>query len=248
MPVKDVMSNMPFAGTVADSLELMQKVWGAAGMPSATGMAKFAAGLPQALPQMIAPTLDVDELDKRIADLRAVESWLALNQQMLRTTIQTLEVQRNTIATLKSFGGSMLAAMPMGGPERRTARAASGPERRARIDPFGGAAPAATAGAGPEPQPVPASAPMAPTAGTGKRTGASQRARARSAPAANALPMNPALWWNSLQDQFTRVAAAAASTPDKPRAAASSPAAATSAAPAPGRRASKARPAARKRG
>jgi hypothetical protein len=53
---------------------------------------------------MIAPTLDVEELDKRIADLRAVEHWLNLNAGMLRTTIQSLEVQRNTIATLRSFG------------------------------------------------------------------------------------------------------------------------------------------------
>jgi hypothetical protein len=60
---------------------------------------------------MIAPTLDVEEIDKRIADLRAVEQWLNLNVNMLRTAIQSLEVQRNTIATLRSFGGAMMTTM-----------------------------------------------------------------------------------------------------------------------------------------
>ena len=43
------------------------------------------------------PTLSVEELDKRIADLRAVEQWLALNQGMLRNTIQGLEIQRGAL-------------------------------------------------------------------------------------------------------------------------------------------------------
>ena len=67
------------------------------------------AGMPQRVPGMLAPTVDVDELDKRIADLRAVQQWLELNAAMLRTTIQTLEVQRATIATLKGISGAMLA-------------------------------------------------------------------------------------------------------------------------------------------
>ncbi len=101
-------SRIPFAANLAESFDLMRKFWGAAGMPGAAGVAQFAQGLPQALPSMITPTFDVAELDKRIADLRAVEQWLNLNTNMLRATIQTLEVQRNTIATLKSFGSAML--------------------------------------------------------------------------------------------------------------------------------------------
>ncbi len=71
----------------------------------------MAMRLPQQLPSMVAPTFDVNELDKRIADLRAVEQWLELNSSMLRTTIQTLEVQRATIATLKGISGAMLAPL-----------------------------------------------------------------------------------------------------------------------------------------
>ena len=70
----------------------------------------MAARIPQQLPNMFAPTLDVNELEKRIADLRAVEQWLELNASILRTTIQSLEVQRATIATLKGISGAMLAS------------------------------------------------------------------------------------------------------------------------------------------
>jgi hypothetical protein len=53
---------------------------------------------------------DLKELDKRIAELKAVEQWLNLNLSLLRTTIQTLEVQRGTIAAIQSFGESMARA------------------------------------------------------------------------------------------------------------------------------------------
>lgn len=56
------------------------------------------------LPANLAPTMDVDELDKRIADLRAVEQWLNVNLSMLRGTIQGLEVQRGTLAAVQAFG------------------------------------------------------------------------------------------------------------------------------------------------
>lgn len=58
-----------------------------------------------AMPGMVAPTFDTGELDKRIADLKAVEGWLQMNLGMLQTTIQGLEMQRSTLA-------AMHAAMP----------------------------------------------------------------------------------------------------------------------------------------
>jgi hypothetical protein len=175
-------SSIPFAGTVGDSLELMKKVWGMAGLPSvpgATQAAQFVAGLPSALPSMITPTMDVAELDKRIADLRAVEQWLNLNMQMLRTTIQTLEVQRNTIATLKSMGGALL-----------------GPMRSGKGD--AAALPAQWAAA-----PMAAPPPGAPPA---RRKAASRKPQP---PTMTEAPLNPMAWWNTLQDQFGKVAAAA---------------------------------------
>jgi hypothetical protein len=54
----------------------------------------------------VTPTLDLKELDKRINNLRTVESWLKMNLNMLQLSIQGMEMQRNTIATMKSIGQS----------------------------------------------------------------------------------------------------------------------------------------------
>lgn len=57
----------------------------------------------------LAPTLDIQELDKRIGDLKAVEQWLLLNLNMLRGSIQALEVQRATVATLQAFSDAAMS-------------------------------------------------------------------------------------------------------------------------------------------
>ncbi len=53
---------------------------------------------------MMAPLTNIEELDKRVTDMRAVEHWLKLNLNMLQSAIQALEVQRATLATLRAFG------------------------------------------------------------------------------------------------------------------------------------------------
>lgn len=58
------------------------------------------------LPTPFTPTLSVEELDKRITDLRAVEQWLSLNQNMLRNTIQGLEIQRGTLNAVRTMSDS----------------------------------------------------------------------------------------------------------------------------------------------
>jgi hypothetical protein len=129
---------------------------------------------------MMVPTLDIDELDKRIGDLRAVEQWLALNASMLRASIQALEVQRNTIATLKSLSSAMMTAPPQAAPS-----------------------PA------PAPSAASASVPPAPPPAAQRRTRRAS-AGETPAPKPAEIPLNPAAWWGNLQDQFTRIAAAAA--------------------------------------
>jgi hypothetical protein len=141
------------------------------------------ATLAQSLPSMMVPTLDVGELDKRVADLRAVEQWLALNASMLRASIQALEVQRNTIATLKTLSGAMMMPPMMGGET---------------------AAPAAP--------PAAAAPPPAAQAPSPRRTRRPSPPGTRP-PNLAEMPMNPAAWWGTLQDQFTRIAAAAAGEP-----------------------------------
>lgn len=56
------------------------------------------------LPSMITPTLDCDELDKRISDLKVVEGWLSMNLSMLQVTIKSLEMQVATLRTVQSMG------------------------------------------------------------------------------------------------------------------------------------------------
>jgi hypothetical protein len=73
----------------------------------------LAKGASQSLPQMpniskwVAPTLNLDELEKRIGELKAVHFWLDQNSKALGATIQALEVQKMTLATLKGMNFNM---------------------------------------------------------------------------------------------------------------------------------------------
>ena len=55
----------------------------------------------------VAPTLNVEELDKRIQELKSVQFWLDQNATALKATIQALEVQKMTLATLKGMNFNM---------------------------------------------------------------------------------------------------------------------------------------------
>lgn len=74
-----------------DPMEFLKSLWGNTGMP---------------LPGLVTPTLDTNELDKRIADLKAVEGWLKTNLGMLQMTIQGLEMQRATLSALQAISQS----------------------------------------------------------------------------------------------------------------------------------------------
>jgi hypothetical protein len=73
----------------------------------------LAKGASQSLPQMpnlsswVAPTLNLEELEKRIGELKAVHFWLDQNSKALGATIQALEVQKMTLATLKGMNFNM---------------------------------------------------------------------------------------------------------------------------------------------
>jgi hypothetical protein len=47
--------------------------------------------------------MNVEELEKRIAELKAVHFWLDQNSKALGATVQALEVQKMTLATLKGM-------------------------------------------------------------------------------------------------------------------------------------------------
>ena len=75
------MPNIPGAAVMTDTLDFVKNLWGSMGVP---GMA---------IPGITAPTLSIEELDKKINDLKAVEAWLNLNMTMLRGTIQAYRIQ-----------------------------------------------------------------------------------------------------------------------------------------------------------
>lgn len=65
----------------------------------------------------------VPELDKRISELKTVEQWLTLNLNLLRVTIQGMEVQRGTLAAIESFSSSFSQAPPAGSAQTDSSRA-----------------------------------------------------------------------------------------------------------------------------
>ena len=87
------MGGLPGAGAMNDTLEFVRNMWGA-----------------MKIPGMSMPSMSPDDINKQIADLKAVESWLQMNMSMLRTTIQTLEVQSATLSAIQTMGQSFSQA------------------------------------------------------------------------------------------------------------------------------------------
>lgn len=158
------MPNIPGIGAMTDTLDFVKNLWGGMSVP---GMG---------IPGMIMPTLSVEEINKQISDLKAVESWLTLNMNMLRSTIQALEVQSATISTLQSMSATLSAAVKPN-PARKTTSESPSPVR-----------------AEPPPEPPKSTS----SADSTPKTGAT----ASDASASAAQLGNPAIWWNMLQDQF----------------------------------------------
>lgn len=74
-----------------DPLEFIKNMWGNMGFT---------------LPGMVTPTLDTNEIDKRIAELKSVEGWLKTNLGLLQMTIHGLEMQRTTLAAMQALSES----------------------------------------------------------------------------------------------------------------------------------------------
>jgi hypothetical protein len=156
------------------------------------------AGLPS-IGQWIAPTLDPAELQRRIDELRTVQFWLEQNAKLIGTTIQALEVQRMTLATLKGMNmplADLAASLKV---DKPAAAAATSTAASSWNSPFATGAAKTNAA---DCAAVPAKAePAAPGAGAGtKRAGAAKASKA-TAPA-----VDPMQWWGALTQQFTELA------------------------------------------
>ena len=146
------------------------------------GLLKNAGSAMPNIGQWVAPTLNPEELEKRIDELRTVQFWLEQNARLLATTIQALEVQRMTLSALQTMN------VPLA--ELSEALKIKTPT----MSPF--AAPLAAPAAAPTPAAAETPAPKAP---------ASRVAPAAAGPAA----IDPMQWWGALTKQFTEIAAKA---------------------------------------
>ncbi|MGW8308877.1 MAG: PhaM family polyhydroxyalkanoate granule multifunctional regulatory protein [Achromobacter pulmonis] len=175
------------------SMEMMRQAW--AGL---TGPGGLASSLP------MAPPMNLEDLDRRIAELRSVENWLRMNLSMLSSTIQGMEVQRSTISTLRAFVDSA-ANLDLG--TVRDSGAASPLEVVLGLKP----APAAKSAPKSAPQDAPAAAQPdtkaseAEGGAAGAQPGMSEQMGAAAQSASKA-------WWDLLQQQFNQIAAATAAS------------------------------------
>ncbi len=80
---------MPDDKPPQDPFEMFRRLWGPLGVP---------------LPGMAMPTFDPQEVERRIAELRSVEAWLNMNLNMLKFSIQGLELQRATLQAMRNAG------------------------------------------------------------------------------------------------------------------------------------------------
>src|SRR6201996_4240729 len=112
--------NKPFPGFPGfPPAEMLDRMWdmmrltpfGSAFPGAQAGAAQGLGAALSMMSDMMAPLTSVEELDKRITDMRAVEQWLKLNLNMLQSAIQALEVQRATLATLRAFGAFAQSSM-----------------------------------------------------------------------------------------------------------------------------------------
>lgn len=168
--------------SVTDGFDFVKKIWGSLPIPS-----------------VMTPTTDLEELDKRISDLKAVEQWLNVNLSMLRATIQGLEVQRGTIATIKSFGSNL----GLGSGERSGEATAAVNEEIIR----NAVKAANTPPPVPRHEPVESRIPEAPLNLSAMQTKSTEA----NSETSKAIISNATAWWGVLQDQFNKVATAALS-------------------------------------
>jgi len=160
-------------------------------------------GMPSAS-SWIAPTLDPDELDKRIQELKTVHFWLDQNTKAVSATIQALEVQKMTLATLRGMNMSMsdLAESLKIKPDSLSSAFSSHTDR----------SPAAPTQAAPPADHATRTEPAArkPKARPVKKTRASASSeKTESAAPSSAAPaggVDPLAWWGSLTQQFQHIA------------------------------------------
>lgn len=192
------MSDIPSSGfsKFIPGFEFLQSLAGQAASGVAQGLGSNLPQLPN-LGHWVAPTFNVEDLEKRIEELKAVHFWLDQNSKALGATIQALEVQKMTLATLKTMNfslGDVANAFKIKAADTVAGFTDSAPAHKPTV--FAGLeVPERTHGAASPQQQAPAPDP-APSQTT---------AQDEPAPAAGGL-IDPMHWWGALSQQFQTIA------------------------------------------
>ena len=203
------MSDTPGSGfgKFVPGFEFLQNLAGQAASGVAQGLGNSLPQLPN-LGHWVAPTFNVEDLEKRIEELKAVHFWLDQNAKALGATIQALEVQKMTLATLQGMNFSLgdvanafkiKAADTVAG---LTGGAMSAPSNFAGLE-----VPARTYGTAPvvgSPQMPQTSLPPAAPAPQAAPRKASASKKAAVAPVGGVV--DPLQWWGALSQQFQHIA------------------------------------------
>ena len=103
--------SMPFSPQ--EAMEFLQRMWNPFGMPvpgfAPAGAPGVPAGMPFANPAAMLATLDPAEIDRKIAELKVIENWLAMSQNFLQMSIKTMELQKTS---LEAMHAAAAAARP----------------------------------------------------------------------------------------------------------------------------------------
>jgi hypothetical protein len=166
-----------------------------------------AAGAVPGMASWVAPTLSVEELDKRIQELKAVQFWLDQNATALKATIQAMEVQKMTLSTLQSMNVNMAdlaKAFTVKAPVSEAPSAAE-PEEKTRTSIF---SPKPKTSPQPEPVAEPETGPVDAQAGESQNEEPTE-SEAQPKAASDKPAVDPMQWWGALTQQFQGIAAAA---------------------------------------
>jgi hypothetical protein len=158
-----------------------------------------AAGMP-GMASWVAPTLSIEDIDKRIQELKSVLFWLEQNTTALKATIQAMEVQKMTLTTLQSMNVNMAdlaKAFTAKPPVSEPAPAAPTDTASASKSSLFSPKPAPQAAS---PQPAPRETPEEESRPTRE---------AKSAESASQPAVDPMQWWGALTQQFQSIASAA---------------------------------------
>ena len=197
------MSDTSGFGKFVPGFEFLQNLAGQAAGGVAEGLGKSLPQMPN-LGHWVAPTFNVEDLEKRIEELKAVQFWLDQNAKALGATVQALEVQKMSLATLKAMNfnlGDVANALKLKAADTVSGLTGKVPTQFAGLE-----IPERTYG-----NPGAPSEAAEPAAASATAQPKPRKPAAKAAAPADAAQgvVDPMAWWGALSQQFQQIASTA---------------------------------------